>query len=133
MLDNPSNTFRALLCFDLPLSPECFGARCENLVVWHPPRTSSARGETSTALMFTESLNQVVALADIETPGGSTLQDVHEEHCRRLVGATGFEPAASWSQTKRSSQAELRPDVLRAQSRPNAEGTQLQGIVTRNR
>jgi hypothetical protein len=28
------------------------------------------------------------------------------------VGATGFEPATSWSQTKRSSRAELRPDVL---------------------
>ena len=27
-----------------------------------------------------------------------------------MVGATGFEPAASWSQTKRSSQAELRPE-----------------------
>ena len=25
------------------------------------------------------------------------------------VGATGFEPATSWSRTKRSSQAELRP------------------------
>src|SRR6516225_10613224 len=28
-------------------------------------------------------------------------------HCK--VGATGFEPATSWSQTTRSSQAELRP------------------------
>ena len=27
-----------------------------------------------------------------------------------LVGVTGFEPATSWSQTKRSSQAELRPE-----------------------
>ena len=27
------------------------------------------------------------------------------------VGATGFEPATSWSRTKRSSQAELRPVV----------------------
>ena len=29
------------------------------------------------------------------------------------VGATGFEPATSWSQTMRSSQAELRPDLKR--------------------
>lgn len=28
----------------------------------------------------------------------------------KLVGATGFEPATSWSQTKCSSQAELRSD-----------------------
>ena len=27
----------------------------------------------------------------------------------RKIGATGFEPATSWSQTRRSSQAELRP------------------------
>ena len=29
----------------------------------------------------------------------------------RLVRATGLEPAASWSQTTRSSQTELRPDM----------------------
>ena len=29
----------------------------------------------------------------------------------KMVGATGFEPAASWSRTKRSSQTELRPDL----------------------
>jgi hypothetical protein len=29
-----------------------------------------------------------------------------------FVGATGFEPATSWSQTKRSSRAELRPEYL---------------------
>ncbi len=28
------------------------------------------------------------------------------------VGATGFEPATSWSQTKRSSRAELRPENI---------------------
>src|SRR5438105_11321173 len=30
----------------------------------------------------------------------------------KMVGATGFEPATSWSQTKCSSQAELRSDKL---------------------
>ena len=30
----------------------------------------------------------------------------------RTVGVTGFEPATSWSQTRRSSQAEPHPDVL---------------------
>ena len=30
----------------------------------------------------------------------------------REVGVTGFEPATSWSQTRRSSQAEPHPDVL---------------------
>jgi hypothetical protein len=29
----------------------------------------------------------------------------------KMVGATGFEPATSWSRTKRSSQTEPRPDL----------------------
>ena len=29
---------------------------------------------------------------------------------KKLVGASGFEPPASWSRTRRSSQAEPRPD-----------------------
>ena len=29
----------------------------------------------------------------------------------RKVGVTGFEPATSWSQTRRSSQAEPHPDI----------------------
>jgi hypothetical protein len=28
----------------------------------------------------------------------------------RMVGASGFEPPASWSRTRRASQAALRPD-----------------------
>lgn len=31
-----------------------------------------------------------------------------------LVGITGFEPVTSWSQTKRSNQAELNPEILNA-------------------
>ena len=30
----------------------------------------------------------------------------------RTIGVTGFEPATSWSQTRRSSQAEPHPDVI---------------------
>jgi hypothetical protein len=30
---------------------------------------------------------------------------------KKMVGATGFEPATSWTQTTRSSQAELRSDA----------------------
>ena len=41
------------------------------------------------------------------------LADVSRRTIDIQVGATGFEPATSWSQTKRSSQAELRPvDVI---------------------
>ena len=31
----------------------------------------------------------------------------------RTVGVTGFEPATSWSQTRRSSQAEPHPEVIK--------------------
>ena len=41
--------------------------------------------------------------------------ELHPHACGNkftAVGVTGFEPAASWSQTRRSSQAEPHPDVL---------------------
>jgi hypothetical protein len=31
---------------------------------------------------------------------------------KRMVGASGFEPPTSWSRTRRSSQAEPRPEFL---------------------
>ena len=40
--------------------------------------------------------------------------ELHPHACGNkftAVGVTGFEPAASWSQTRRSSQAEPHPDV----------------------
>jgi hypothetical protein len=47
-----------------------------------------------------------------------------------MVGAIGFEPTTSWSRTKRSSQAELRPGTLSdiqlsANHRPVAAATAL--------
>ena len=43
-----------------------------------------------------------------------------------MVGATGFEPATSWSQTKCSSQAELRSDQGGTPSSHNLPGMQAQ-------
>ena len=31
---------------------------------------------------------------------------------QKKIGVTGFEPATSWSQTRRSSQAEPHPDIV---------------------
>ena len=42
--------------------------------------------------------------------------ELHPHACGNkftAVGVTGFEPAASWSQTRRSSQAEPHPDIAR--------------------
>ena len=33
-------------------------------------------------------------------------------YTRKIIGVTGFEPATSWSQTRRSSQAEPHPDIV---------------------
>jgi hypothetical protein len=42
-----------------------------------------------------------------ESPGG------RDKPLKILVGAKGFEPSASWSRTRRASQAALRPDMYR--------------------
>ena len=39
-------------------------------------------------------------------------------YTRRSIGVTGFEPATSWSQTRRSSQAEPHPDIVRRHCLP---------------
>ena len=44
------------------------------------------------------------------------------EMLKRLVGASGFEPPTSWSRTRRSSQAEPRPEPMDG-PQPNALGT----------
>ena len=45
---------------------------------------------------------------------------------RNLVGASGFEPPTSWSRTRRSSQAEPRPDVQKNTPRQSPpKGTSL--------
>ena len=43
----------------------------------------------------------------------------------KMVGATGFEPATSWTQTTRSSQAELRSDNARMIARITARAMRI--------
>jgi hypothetical protein len=38
---------------------------------------------------------------------------VTDDFSRKVVGASGFEPPASWSRTRRASQAALRPEILK--------------------
>ena len=47
------------------------------------------------------------------------------------VGATGFEPATSWSQTRRSSQAELRPAASDAAQLNQAREWQSSMVASR--
>ena len=45
----------------------------------------------------------------VESPKPSTISMILKVD--RLVGASGFEPPTSWSRTRRSSQAEPRPEL----------------------
>ena len=58
--------------------------------------------------MTTQSLPQVLGATGVIPPVFLTLKYVHRVH----VGAVGFEPTTSWSQTKRSNRAEPRPESL---------------------
>ena len=48
--------------------------------------------------------------ADRSRNGQPSLTDLSEKTKGKMVGARGFEPPASWSRTRRASQAALRPD-----------------------
>ena len=45
------------------------------------------------------------------------------------IGVTGFEPATSWSQTRRSSQAEPHPDVIRQRFQENSVATAVPYVL----
>ena len=70
-------------------------------VAWRSRSKSSTRYYVSKDLSRTADHRQVFL-----TPGFGEIYG--------LVGVTGFEPATSWSRTKRSSQAEPHPDWLGA-------------------
>jgi hypothetical protein len=46
-----------------------------------------------------------------------------------MVGASGFEPPASWSRTRRASQAALRPDVTHSGTRNEWPEWNLQNSI----
>src|SRR5579871_1628315 len=52
---------------------------------------------------------------------------------KELVGASGFEPPTSWSRTRRSSQAEPRPDLETAAKERNAWEALSSASVTSGR
>jgi hypothetical protein len=83
---------------------------------FHDDRRASARGPTSRDKIEKTSPKAATAVqgpSEPRSPTSSEVQDSGGEE-RRLemsVGATGFEPATSSSQSWRSSQAELRPAI----------------------
>ena len=46
-----------------------------------------------------------------------------------MVGASGFEPPASWSRTRRASQAALRPDVTHSGARKERPEWKIQNSI----
>ena len=73
-----------------------------NFVIRHPPRATVARSQVGTALVFAEPFDKVIALADVKAAGANALEDVDEVHVKKMVGTTGFEPATSCAQGRRS-------------------------------
>ena len=63
-------------------------------------------------VMLIHSLCDILARTDVTSARYFALQDINKvrlAHFLQKVGVTRFERATSWSQTKRSSQAELHP------------------------
>jgi hypothetical protein len=78
--NQPSNAIRALLGFDLTLTPQCGDARRANLIIRHLPRPASAGRRAGTPLVFAEPFDEMIALTDVEPTGADALEDVDEVH-----------------------------------------------------
>ena len=88
-------------------------ARRKLFRVDQPPRHPVARGGAFAAIVAAEPIFEILARADVSPAGFVAAKHVDIKQ----VGATGFEPATSWSQTRRSSQAELRPVIFQSINR----------------
>ena len=74
-----------------------------------------------TRVMSTEPIVELLTGSHITSTGLSTLQNINMKHpeCRQSlrrkeIGVTGFEPATSWSQTRRSTKLSYTPKFLDA-------------------
>ena len=71
------------------------------------------------SIVATEPAIKVFTGSDVKATRLRAPQDVNVIHtesrvnrCERMVGVTGFEPATSWSQTRRSTKLSYTPSIL---------------------
>src|SRR5688572_1647873 len=92
-----------------------------NLITWislefHPSHTSRVFARFRTATAPTKKRDRPLSRPACRSLSGLDFQS---------VGVTGFEPATSWSRTKRSSQAEPHPEFGRGGGMPTRPGILL--------
>jgi hypothetical protein len=95
----PQNAPFNKVCQSLPMTELC--SRCSMMCFAQHVRVLSTSTKPARAAKAVQP----------PTPAGMASKPENGLEAReKMVGATGFEPATSWSQTKCSSQAELRSD-----------------------
>jgi hypothetical protein len=81
-----------------------------------------------TRVVAAYSLREILARADVAAPGLLASQHITIKHCAPIeiqIGARGFEPPTSWSQTTRSTKLSYAPNMQRVVYhgfRPRASG-----------
>jgi hypothetical protein len=82
------------------------------------PRNPVTRRFGFTGIMTSEAITKILARSDVSATGFPALQNINIKHSLRgpsspvtMVGVTGFEPATSWSQTRRSTKLSYTPVI----------------------
>jgi hypothetical protein len=96
----------------ISLALRCSGPSVEGFAVEQHPRYSVSRRFRVTGIMATNSLGQILAGTDVAPFGLLAPQHIKVKHSALSevhVGARGFEPPTSWSQTTRSTKLSYAP------------------------
>ena len=96
---------------EVKFTPDCLGAALEFLGVHERPWHPVLRRFRLASVMTPQAISKVRAGTDIAPSVFFAPQDVNVKHeaAERVVGVTGFEPATSWSQTRRSTKLSYTP------------------------
>src|SRR5437762_13789544 len=87
-----------------------FTAGCEAFAVKPAPGSCVLGRFHLTGIVAIETVKEIFTRANIAATGFLTPQNVTVKHSdRNTLGATGFEPATSWSQTTRSTKLSYAP------------------------
>jgi hypothetical protein len=99
--------------FEITLASRCFGSAGKAFAMNKDPRNSMFRSFGIASVMAANSLSQSLARAHVAPPSFFASQDVTVKHSAIHVGARGFEPPTSWSQTTRSTKLSYAPNMQR--------------------
>jgi hypothetical protein len=115
----PVKFFSATASLVVSLTLRCLSTSGKGLTMEEEPRHSVFRRFGIIRIVAANSLSQILARADIATPSLLASRYVTIKHATMIktgIGARGFEPPTSWSQTTRSTKLSYAPN--RAESLP---------------